>query len=248
MTKKEKTPGKTLVEPAKKEGVAAVNRALQILGAFESSEDGLTLSMLAAETGLYESTILRLLDSLILAGFVKRLADGRYVVGPKVLILSEMYRRSFSLADYVLPRLRQLVSVSGECAGLYVREGEQRVCLHHVQPHRAVRMHVVEGKQFSLDVGAAGHVIRAIGDAAQGERYETIRRLGYAVTQGERDPESAAIACPVFSRGTTLLGAISVVIPLYRFNESIVEKLVPEMKRTAFELSEDLGGISPYRS
>src|SRR3546814_7762381 len=98
--------------------------------------------MLAVETGLYESTILRLLYSLILAGFVKRLTDGRYVVGPRVFIMSEMYRRSFNLADYVLPRLRQLVSVSGECAGLYVRDGEQRVCLHHVQPHRDVRLHV----------------------------------------------------------------------------------------------------------
>src|SRR3546814_10017171 len=76
-------------------------------------------------------------------------------------------------------------------------------------------------------------------------RYETIRQLGYAVTKGERDPESAAIACPVFSRGTTLFGALSVVIPLYRFNDNMVETLVPEMKRTAFELSQDLGGISP---
>src|SRR3546814_17861408 len=92
-----------------------------------------------------------------------------------------MYRRSFNLADYVLPRLRQLVSVSGECAGLYVREGEQRVCLHHVQPHRAVRLHVIEGKQFSLDVGAAGHVIRAIGDrksVVEGKRVSVSVALG----------------------------------------------------------------------
>jgi len=84
--------------------------------------------MLAAETGLYESTVLRILDSLILGGYVKRLSDDRYVVGPKALILSEMYLRSFNLADYVLPRLRQLVSDAGECAGLYVREKDQRVC------------------------------------------------------------------------------------------------------------------------
>ncbi|PLC51999.1 IclR family transcriptional regulator [Pollutimonas nitritireducens] len=231
----------------KKEGVAAVNRALQVLNAFESSEDGLTLSMLANETGLYQSTILRLLESLMLAGFVKRLPDGRYVVGPRALILSEMYRRSFNMTDYVVPRLKQLVAAVDECASLYVREGDQRICLHHIQPRRSVRMHVVEGKHFGLNVGAAGHVIRAIGDGAEGERYDTIRRLGYSVSQGERDPESAAVACPVFMHGTSLMGAISVVIPLYRFDEATLEKLVPEIKRTALELSEDLGGISPYR-
>src|SRR3546814_13249342 len=131
--KKEKIQGKTLAEPAKKEGVAAVNRALQILGAFESSEDGLTLSMLAVDTGLYESTILRLLDSLILAGFVKRLTDGRSVVGPRVYILSVMYRRSFSLADSGLTLLLQLVSVSGEAAGWYGRASEHRLVLNNEQ-------------------------------------------------------------------------------------------------------------------
>src|SRR3546814_14826563 len=96
--KKEKIQGKTLAEPAKKEGVAAVNRALQILGAFESSEDGLTLSMLAVETGLYKSAILRLLDSLILAGFVKPLPVARYVFGPRVFSRSVLDRRFFTLA------------------------------------------------------------------------------------------------------------------------------------------------------
>lgn len=244
--KKETSLGLTPDGKQKKEGVAAVNRALQVLGAFESSEGGLTLSDLANETQLYQSTVLRLLDSLMLAGFVKRLPDNRYVVGPRVLVLSEMYRRSFRMADYVLPRLRQLVETSGEGAGLYVREGDHRVCLHHVQPPRSVRLHVVEGKQFGLDIGAAGHVMRAIGDGAKGGRYDTIRRLGYAVSKGERDPESAAVACPVFAHGASLLGAISVVIPLYRFDEAVLEKLVPEIKGAAFALSEDLGGISPY--
>lgn len=243
----EKSLGKTRDELQKKEGVAAVNRALDVLGAFESSEEGLTLSDLAKETGLYQSTILRLLDSLILAGFVKRLPDSRYMVGPRVVVLSEMYRRSFKMSDYVLPLLRQLVDVCGEGAALYVREGEQRVCLHHVQPPRSVRLHVVEGKRFGLDVGAAGHVIRAIGDGAKGKRFDEIRRVGYAVSVGERDPESAAVACPVFAHGAVLLGAISVVIPLYRFDDAVLSDLIPKIKNASFELSKDLGGVSPYR-
>jgi DNA-binding IclR family transcriptional regulator len=233
-------------KPEKPEGVAAVNRALTVLRAFESSAEGLTLAMLATQTGLYESTILRLLDSLQHAGFVKKLPDGRYLVGPSVLLLSEMYRKSFRLSDYVLPRLRQLANESGECAGLYVREGDKRVCLHHVQPQRAVRWHVLEGEQFPLDRGAAGRVILAIDEGTPGKPYEQIRKQGYAITQKERDPESAALACPVFAHGSKLLGAMSLVIPLYRFNDALVSQLLPQIQKCAAALTEDLGGVSPY--
>lgn len=239
----------TKAKPAGKpdrEGVASVNRALAVLQAFEGSPDGLTLTALAAKTDLYESTILRLLDSLQNAGFVKKLPDARYVVGPRVLPLAEMYRQSFRLADYALPRLRKLAADSGECAGIYVREGNKRVCLYRVQPERSVRTHVLEGEMFPLDKGAAGHVILALDDGKEGPVYDKIRRDGYAFTQGERDPESAALACPVFAHGTRLLGAISLVIPLYRYSKKVQEQLLPMVQLAAAELSADLGGVTPY--
>jgi DNA-binding IclR family transcriptional regulator len=230
------------VAPEKPEGVAAVNRALSILQAFHQAPDGLTLAMLSAATGLYGSTILRLLDSLILASYVKRLADGRYVVGPAVMPLVDMYRQSFKLADYVLPRLRTLTAETEEGAGFYVRENDQRICLYQVQPQRSVRTHVREGTLLPLDRGAAGRVILAFEDQAAGEPYEAIRAQGYAVTQKERDPESAAIACPVFGHSGSLIGAISLVIPLYRYSDEVVKRILPAILQQARLLSEDLGG------
>jgi DNA-binding IclR family transcriptional regulator len=233
-------------KPAKTEGVAAVNRALSLLCAFEQSPDGMTLAELTVATGLYESTILRLLDSLLSAGFAKKLADGRYVVGPRILPLSEMYRRSFRLSDYVLPRLRKLSQETGECACLYVREGNKRVCLYHIQSRRSVRTHVFEGEMFPLNVGAAGRVILALDEGTLGEPYDQIRRDGFAITKGERDPESAALSCPVFSQGTKLLGAISLVIPLYRFSDAVLDEFLPAVQRCTAALTDDLGGVSPY--
>jgi DNA-binding IclR family transcriptional regulator len=233
--------------PTVQKGVAAVDRALSVLGAFDDAPDGLTLTAIASATGLYESTALRLLGSLMNAGFVKRLADGRYVVGPRVLPLAEMYRRSFRLSDYVLPRLRALTQETGECAGFYVREGDRRLCLHHVQPQRSVRSHVVEGVMFPLELGAAGRVILAFDEGERGQPYDTIRKLGYSITQKERDPESAALACPVFAQGSRLIGAISLVIPLYRFSQAVAMKALPCLQRHAAALTGDLGGVWLYR-
>ena len=239
MRAKHSTPKTTT--PEKPEGVAAVNRALTVLQAFNQAPDGLTLAMISNATGLYESTILRLLDSLMLAQYVKRLADGRYVVGPGVMPLADVYRQSFKLADYVLPRLRALTAETQEGAGFYVREGNQRLCLYHIQPQRSVRSHVREGALFPLDRGAAGRVMLTFDEQMQGEPYDTIRQQGYAITQKERDPESAAIACPVFSHHGKLAGAVSLVVPLYRYSDETIDRILPAVIRHARLLSIDLG-------
>jgi DNA-binding IclR family transcriptional regulator len=116
-----------------------------------------------------------------------------------------------------------------------------------VQPPRSVRMHVVQGKAFPLNVGAAGHIILAIDEGTRGERYDHIREHGFCVTKAERDPESAAIACPVVMRGSKLLGAISLVIPLHRCTDELVARLIPIVRKAALDLSNNLGGVSPYK-
>ncbi|MFT3734447.1 MAG: helix-turn-helix domain-containing protein [Rhodocyclaceae bacterium] len=71
-------------------GVAAVDRAFLILSAFQEGDVSLTLAILARRTGLYKSTILRLMQSLIRAGFVLRLPDGNYAVGTAATRLSRL--------------------------------------------------------------------------------------------------------------------------------------------------------------
>src|SRR5476649_2539979 len=82
-------------------GVAAVDRAFAILGAFDVDRGSLTLAEIARRTGLYKSTILRLMTSLEKAGFIRRLVDGQYAVGPEPLRLAQIYQTSFRLRDVI---------------------------------------------------------------------------------------------------------------------------------------------------
>jgi DNA-binding IclR family transcriptional regulator len=77
-------------------GVAAVDRAMLILSAFREDDAPLSLALLARRTGLYKSTILRLLQSLLRGGYVVRLPEGSYVVGPEPLRLARMAKVSAS--------------------------------------------------------------------------------------------------------------------------------------------------------
>ena len=62
-------------------GVAAVDRALDILAAFKPTDKALTLAELAARTGFYKSTILRISQSLLRHNYLQRLDDGSYRIG-----------------------------------------------------------------------------------------------------------------------------------------------------------------------
>ena len=64
-----------------KAGVAAVDRAFDILHAFTSARPVLSLAEISRITGLYKSTILRLMGSLEKYGFVWQRSDGNYQLG-----------------------------------------------------------------------------------------------------------------------------------------------------------------------
>jgi len=227
--------------PKEDPGVASVNRALSILLAFRESVDGLSLAEVCTATGLYHSTALRLCESLEHFRFVKRMEDGRYRLGPMPFYLGTVYQSSFRLRDYAQPVLRELVNATREVAALYVREGDERVCVHRLEHPRSVRMHVREGDSFALSSGAAGRVLLAFG-GEKGEAFDAVRAAHYAVSQGERDAESAAIACPVFGVGQQLVCAISLGLPRFRFDAEAFAASLPHVMAAGARLTADLGG------
>lgn len=226
---------------AKEPGVAAVNRALSILMAFEDSVEGMSLAELSAATGLYHSTILRLCESLAHFGFVRRLEDGRFKLGPAPFHLGLLYQESFRIWDHAAPVLRELVRETQETAAIYVRDGDERICLHRMSQPRTVRMHVREGERVELRKGAAGKVLLAF-SGEPGAEYERIRRAHYAVSLSERDSETAAIACPVLGVRQRLICALSLGMPLFRFGPQVFEQALPRVMAAAAEMSSRFGG------
>lgn len=224
-----------------RKGVAAVERSMAILGAFGPDDAALTLADLASRTELYKSTILRLCASLEHHGLLLRADTGEFRLGPALLRLGSLYQRSFRLADIVRPVLREMSSATGESASLYVREGDARICLFRVDGSHNIRDHVREGAHLPLRVGAAGKVLLAFA-GEPGPIFARVRREHLAATYGERDPEAAAVACPVFRTGQTLVGALTVSGPLFRFTPEAVLRISAPLLRTGGRLTAALGG------
>lgn len=222
-------------------GVAAVNRALSLLAAFTPERPSLTLAQLAAHTGLYKSTILRLAQSLTAFGYLVRTDEGVFALGPAPLQLAGIYRRGLHPAEQVMPLLRALVQETGESASLYLRAGQMRVCAYRVPSPRAVTDNVQEGELLPLHQGAGGHVLLAFTDG-KSPRHEVIRQRLVVVSRGERAPETAAVAVPVFTDTQRLYGALSLSGPIARFTPQAVAGMRSALLTAAQAMTLSLGG------
>jgi len=217
-------------------GVAAVDRALGLLAAFREGDRSLGLAELATRAGLVKSTTLRLLASLTHFGLLQRLPDGTYALGPEVARLQSIYTASFSLEAVVMPVLRELVRRTRESGVYHVPQAGARLCLYRVDSPQPIRDHVQVGELVPIDRGAGGRVLSAF-SGAKGAIYDRIRKLGYAALVGDRSPELAGIAAPVFKAGGELAAAVTLTMPATRYREDHVDPV----REAAREISAKLG-------
>ncbi len=222
-------------------GVAAVDRALCLLAAFRAADVTLSLTELAARTKLYKSTALRLLASLEHARLVVRKADGVYGLGSEVARLYAVYSGSFSLESQVMPVLRQLVAATRESAAFHVRQGNERLCLYRVDSPQIVRDHIKAGDLLPLDRGAGGRVLCAF-SGVKGSMYQSVRKQGFVMLDGDRVPDLSGISAPVFAADGQLAGALTLTMPTSRKRPHFV----PAVRKAAARLTEQLGGHSPF--
>jgi DNA-binding IclR family transcriptional regulator len=175
-------------------------------------------------------------------GYLRRLSDGRFQLGPTPLQLGAIYRESFDLGAYVRPILFQLAIDTEETAAFYVRDGNYRICLFRHQADTSIRHHVEEGARLPMGKGASAHILSAYGEEPATPSSAVIREQGYAVSLGERDPESAAIAAPVSGPHGEFVGAVSIAALLSRLIRKDRQRLINLVINAAYEISATLGG------
>jgi DNA-binding IclR family transcriptional regulator len=222
-------------------GVGAVDRALLVLGAFRKGDGPLQLAEIARRAGLVKSTTTRLLASLRHFGMVERLADGSYAIGLEIARLYEVYTSSFSMEQIVVPLMRELVRSTGEGASFHVRQGDKRLCLYRVESPHPLREHGHAGDMLPLDRGSGGRVLLAF-SGADGDSYDQIRRDGIAIMVADRVPDLAGISAPVFAAHGRLVGAMTLTMPVTRFDPAHASHVL----RIAAAATQRLGG-NPMR-
>lgn len=227
--------------------VRAVERALRILASL--SEEELRLVDLAERLELHKATVTRLLASLARAEMVSRDAGGRYRLGPGVhRLTTRLVTRHRTLVDYLRQPLLAVWHSTGETVTVHVRMGLERVCVEELESSATIAFRSGVGSRVPVHVSSSGKVLLAFMRDAERTRLlaelplvaitertitsrakfeqelETIRRLGYAISVGERTPGAASVSVPVLDASGEAVAAVSVIGPDSRMGPRVRRK------------------------
>jgi DNA-binding IclR family transcriptional regulator len=224
------------------EGVAAVERALELLTAFRPGDDALGLVELAGRTGLIKSTILRLAVSLERFNLLVRMPDGRYQLGSEVVRLNSVYQGAINLERHIQPVLAQLAAQTQETATFYVRHGEdERMCLFRVNSPNTLRLDVQPGQSRPMDGAASAELLRLF-EHWPAEKPPIPDLPLY--TSGATTPHVASVSVPVLGHGDRLVGALSLAGPSARLNEERAREVALQLLQAGLTLSRRLGSAA----
>lgn len=221
--------------------IAAVERALQVLSAFRLAPR-MTLSELSTHTGLFKSTLLRILATLERNGYVTRLSDGQYRIGGLVYELGSSYTASFDLSEIIKPALADLSRLTGESSAFYVRAGIQRQCVFRVQSSQAVRHVIDAGQIIDLDGAATSQLLRRYESAAGRPTTATDYAALCISTSGIGDNQTASVGAPIFDTAG-FAGVLNVSGPVNRFNAQIAVSCLAVLAIIARNVTTSLGGF-----
>lgn len=190
-----------------------------------------TLAELVQRTGFSRATTHRLASSLEVHGLLRRLESGKYALGYRLWTLGQAVPGVADLATRVQPLLEQLRDETGESAQLYVRDGQERVCLAAAESGHGLRTIVEVGARLTLQRGSAGAVfLRGATGSEAGE--ET-----WVASVGEREPGVASVSAPVLNQAGTLVAAVSVSGPIERTTRSPGERYGAAVSHVAAQIA-----------
>jgi IclR family transcriptional regulator, mhp operon transcriptional activator len=212
------------------DSVQPVVRALQVLEALNRKPAN-SLGELRAATGLPKPTLVRLLETLITAGYAARISsEAGYRVTGQVLALSSGLRFIDRMVDAAMPAMAEFTREHAWPIGLAkVRDGVM-VLLHSTAPQSPLLFERVKyNETYRLMYSAIGQVHLAFSAAEERRRLigevfpdaelallgmndvesveahlAAIRRRGYAVTMTPRPMKLLGLAVPVRQGGQLL--------------------------------------------
>lgn len=258
-------PGTDRDPDAQGGGVQSVDRALQIMEIL--ARDGHAgVSEIAEEMGVHKSTVSRLLGSLVTREIVRQNSDrGKYQLGFGILRLASSIPGQLSLVREARPVLERLADDYKETVNLAVLRSNFAVNVDQAMGPSTLATYDWVGSLTPLHATSSGKVLLAALPAEERDRIlkETglpartprtitdrdalesqlldVSRDGYAVVHEEFEIGLTAIAVPVYNHLGTVIGAVSISGPAFRFDPENTPGLIEALREAGLGISAKMG-------
>lgn len=244
---------------------SSLARMLGLLDLFTPSALVRSVADLVNYLGTSRSTSYRYIKALHAAGLIEAVANGGYVLGPRIVEFDRQIRMSDPLYKYGGEVLRALVDQTGHAALLCALYADSVMCIREELIEGSPAVIFSRGQRRPLFSGAASKIVlpflplhrlrsifkqhqRDIAIAGMGADWQSfrdhlaaIRKDGYLVTYGEFNPGVFGISAPVFNAEGVVVGSIGIAGSEVRLNKKKLLGLCNAVVGAAKHLSDILG-------
>ena len=223
----------------KSTGVGVIDKTVGLLQAV--AERPRNLNELIAATGIPRPTAHRLAVALEAHGILDRDEAGRFRLGIR---LHEWASHVDPLLDAARRAVAALTAETGLSSQVYVRRGDERLCIASAEPASGLRDTVPSGTLLPLTAGSGAQVLvawlptaerHALTGTFSEATLKNVRGRGWAHSVGQREPGVASISAPVRDGDGRVIAAISLSGPADR-----LAKASPPLVRAVLRAADHL--------
>lgn len=226
---------------------SSLEKGLSVLQAFDDGRSSLTLTQVAAVTGLEKSAAQRFTATLVALGYLQKDQTTRqYSLTSRVLQLSANYLRCHALLERATPYMLEWNGRIGEAVNLAEMDGADVIFLVRYRSRNVVGPTLVAGSKFPWYISSLGQAMVAYKPAeersrilaatnpvsyasqtltrreALEKRLETIRADRFALTHRESFETEISLAAPIFGPSGDVVAAVgtAVVTPQWTVDDA----------------------------
>jgi DNA-binding IclR family transcriptional regulator len=245
--------------------MSSLEKMLGLLDVFTTERPVWSSEELIEHAGVPASTLYRYLKVLNRAGYVSRVANKSYVLGPRVMELDRISRETDPVYLAGSPVAERLTKETGHSTLLCILFSDSVMCVQQTRGQDVPPLLFSRGQRRPLVAGASAkgilawlpmHQLRvvyarhdmAIAGVGLGGDWEQfkgelkrIRQKGYAISTGEYNAGIVSIGAPLFNAEGEVLGSLALAASVARNPERQFEQFAPKVVRAAAEVSAQIG-------
>lgn len=248
--------------------IKSVQKSMKILKYIIDANDEVSLTDIEKDLGYNISTVHRLLRTLMEEKFISQnKVTKKYDIGPAVFFSWLGGRKPEKYFSRITPILAECVNKTGEATNLFIRDGNEAVCITGCESQHTLRAFFVIGRRIPLTCTAAGKVflshitkeeLQKLINQIEFKQYlpntlmdmESLlkdlsesRERGYTIENEEYEQMVTAVGVPVFDNNGRVICSISTIVPSTRIDEEKINYISKELMITSKKITEFMGEV-----
>ena len=249
--------------------IQSVDRALEVMIYLHHEGKETSITKIAADLGVYKSTVYRTLVTLENRGFVRKNPETeKYWLGNRLFVLGKGVENRMGLPEIVRPYARKLYDAYCEVVNVSILERNPDdvyrsvIILKEESDRQVLTVNPPVGSSSECYCSSVGKCLLAFGEdidlsiyeehpmkaytektirtvAQLEEELEKVRRLGYALDDEEREAGLTCVAAPILRNGVAV-AAVSISGPTSRMKKLKLSVISSRLKEVCREISQEL--------